>query len=164
MRKFLKQARFNQWAVGLPGVDDWGIHISHQIRRLAVEKGFGWRFVLPDPDDESVCLDVVGHRLALVHGHQANRPDNVVSWWRGQQFGNQPVAHADLLATGHFHHLRVQECGAKPNGGSRFWVQASTLDNGSGWFRRVAGESAVPGLTCFVLDRGVDFAGTVFKL
>ena len=52
----------------------------------------------------------------------------------------------------------------KPEGGSRFWVQAATLDNGSGWFRRISGESAVPGLVCFVLERGVDFTGTVLKL
>jgi hypothetical protein len=158
------QWRVSKQAVGRPGVDDWGIFILHQIRRLAAVKEYKWSFVVPAPEDESVTLDVQGHKVALAHGHQSNRPDGVVAWWRGQQFGSQPAAHADILCTGHFHHLRVQECGAKPDGGSRFWVQAATLDNGSGWFRRTSGESAVPGLVCFVLEQGVNFTGSVVKL
>lgn len=158
------QDRIGGQAVGRPGVDDWGIFITKQIARLAKERGFDWRFVIPDPEQESVTVEVMGHKLALAHGHQSSRPDGVVAWWRGQQFGNQPSAHADILATGHYHHLRIQECGAKPDGGSRFWVQASTLDNGSGWFRLRSGETSVPGLTCFVLEQDVDFTGTVFKL
>jgi hypothetical protein len=158
------QWRVSKQAVGRPGVDDWGIFITKQVQRLARERGFDWRFFVPEPENESVTLDVMGHKLALAHGHQASRPEGVVGWWRGQQFGNQPAAHADILCTGHFHHLRVQETGAKPEGGSRFWIQAATLDNGSGWFRRTSGESAVPGLVCFVLEESVDFTGTVFKL
>ena len=158
------QFRVQKQTVGKPGVDDWGIHISKQIARLASEVGYSWDFFIPAPEDESVCVEVLDHRVAIAHGHQAGRPDGIISWWRGQQFGNQPAAHADILCTGHFHHLRLQECGMKPEGGSRFWVQAATLDNGSGWFRRTSGESAVPGLVCFVLEAGVDFTGTVYKL
>lgn len=158
------QWRVNKTRVGLPGQDDWAIFITQTIARLAKEVGYDWKFFIPEPHEESLTIDVQGHKVAVAHGHQASRPENVVSWWRGQQFGNQPTAHADILITGHFHHLRVQECGAKPNGGSRFWVQSSTLDNGSGWFRRTSGESAVPGLTCFVLQKGNDFSGTVYKL
>ena len=158
------QWRVSKQAVGKPGVDDWGIFITKQIKRLSETAGYNWKFVIPQPDDESVCLDVLGHKVALVHGHQANRPEAIVTWWRGQQFGSQPSAHADILCHGHFHHLRVQECGAKPEGGSRFIVQAATLDNGSSWFRTTSGESAVPGLVCFTLTEGVDYTGTVYKL
>ena len=158
------QFRVQKQAVGRPGVDDWGIHIAKQVQRLSREVGFDWGFFMPEPENESVTIDVLGHRVALVHGHQASKPDSVVAWWRGQQFGNQPAAHADILCSGHFHHLRLQECGATPEGKSRFWIQAATLDNGSGWFRRNSGESAEPGLVCFVLERDVAFAGTVYKL
>lgn len=158
------QWRVNKQTVGRPGVDDWGIFITKQIARLAREQNLDWQFFIPGPEEESVTIDVQGHKIALAHGHQANRPEGIVGWWRGQQFGNQPSAHADILCTGHFHHLRVQECGAKPNGSSRFWVQAATLDNGSGWFRRNSGESAVPGLVCFVVEANQDFTGTVYKL
>jgi hypothetical protein len=41
---------------------------------------------------------------------------------------------------------------------------ASTLDNGSGWWRKIAGEDSVPGLVTFLLEQGVDFTGTVYKL
>ena len=158
------QWRVQKQVVGLPGRDDWAIFITKTIAKLAKEVGYKWKFFIPEPHEESLTIEVQGHQVAVAHGHQAPRPDGIVAWWRGQQFGNQPTAHADILITGHFHHLRVQECGAKPNGQSRFWVQSSTLDNGSGWFRRTSGESAVPGLTCFILEQGKDFTGTVYKL
>lgn len=41
---------------------------------------------------------------------------------------------------------------------------ASTLDNGSGWYKKRSGEDSVPGLVTFLLEQGVDFTGTVYKL
>jgi hypothetical protein len=38
------------------------------------------------------------------------------------------------------------------------------MDNGSGWWKLRSGEDSVPGLVTFVLDKGVDFTGTVYKL
>jgi len=88
----------------------------------------------------------------------------VPDWWRKQAFGNQPVASATVGLSGHFHHLRVQELGVTPRGSSRFWVQASTMDNGSNWYRLNSGEDSQPGITCFTLEQGKDFTGTVWKL
>ncbi len=88
----------------------------------------------------------------------------VPTWWRQQAFGKQPIHAATIGVSGHFHHLRVLELGSTPRGTSRFWVQASTLDNGSNWWRTTAGEDSQPGLVCFALQRGIDFTGTVWKL
>jgi hypothetical protein len=88
----------------------------------------------------------------------------VPTWWRQQAFGKQPVGDATIGVSGHFHHLRVLELGSTSRGSSRFWIQASTMDNGSGWWRLRSGEDSVPGLVTFVLDKGVDFTGTVYKL
>jgi hypothetical protein len=74
------------------------------------------------------------------------------------------VAAATIGVTGHFHHLRVQELGLGPNGNSRYWIQASTLDNGSNWFRLSSGEISVPGMTVFELGRSQPFNGSVWKL
>jgi len=41
---------------------------------------------------------------------------------------------------------------------------APTMDNGSNWFRLVTGEEAVPGLATLILEQGVDYSGTVYKL
>ena len=161
------QFRIQKQQVGAPGRDDWGVMIARQIHRLVVETGLPVTVHVPHDHDESLALDVFGdgfHVLGLAHGHQAARPDAVPTWWRGQAFGQQPVAAASVLVTGHFHHLRVQELGQSPNGGSRFWVQAATMDGGSNWWRLNTGEDSQTGIVCFELVQGVPFSGTVCKL
>jgi hypothetical protein len=160
------QWRVNKQVVGKPS-DDWGIFIGRQLARLSQTAGLNIRFVEPQPHDESLALDVFGdgfHILGVVHGHQARRPDNMGQWWRGQAFGKQPVADASVLIHGHWHHLRVTEMGSTPRGTSRFLIMAPTMDNGSGWWRKVTGEDSVPGLGVLLLEKGVDFTGTVYKL
>lgn len=160
------QFRMNGKQIGKP-TDDWGVFIGRQIARLSEEAGFGWKFLEPQPHDESLAHDVFGdgfHILGVAHGHQARRPDMMATWWRQQAFGSQPVADANVLVHGHFHHLRITELGSTPRGTSRFLVMAPTMDNGSNWFRLIAGEEAVPGLATFFLEKETDFTGTVFKL
>jgi len=160
-----------QWRVrgkqqGTP-LDDWGIHIGRTLARLAKETELPIKFIEPQPHDESLALDVFDdnfHILGIWHGHQSPRPDQVPTWWRQQAFGKQPVSEATVGCSGHFHHLRVLELGSTPRGTSRFWIQASTMDNGSGWWRLRAGEDSTPGLVTFFLEKGVDFTGTVYKL
>jgi len=160
-----------QWRIGHQAVgkatDDWGVFIGRQLARLASEQDLPIRFIEPQPHDESLVVDCFAdgfHILGVVHGHQAKRPEQVGDWWRKQAFGQQPVADASLLVHGHFHHLRVTEMGSTPRGTSRFLVSASTLDNGSGWYLKNSGEDSVPGLTTLMLEKGVDFTGTVWKL
>lgn len=160
-----------QWRVSKQRVgntlDDWGIHIGRTLARLSGEVGLPIKFLEPQPFDESLAYDIFGdgkHILGLWHGHQSARPDQVPTWWRQQAFGKQPVHAATIGVSGHFHHLRVQELGSTPSGASRFWIQASTLDNGSNWFRNTAGEDSQPGLVCFEVDKSMDFGGTVWKL
>jgi len=163
------QFRMNGKTIGKP-TDDWGVFIGRQIARLSQEAGHGWKFIEPQPQDETLALDVFGdgyHVLGIMHGHQAPRPENVGDWWRKQAFGRQPVADASLLIHGHFHHLRVQELGSVDRGdrvASRFIVMAPTMDNGSNWFKMKSGEDSIPGLATLILEKGVDYTGTVFKL
>jgi len=160
------QFRMNGKTIGKP-TDDWGIFIGRQLARLAHEQDMNIRFLEPQPHDESLALDVFGdefHILGVAHGHQAARPDQMGAWWRQQAFGNQPVADANILVHGHFHHMRVTELGSTRRGTSRYLVMAPTMDNGSNWFRMKTGEDAIPGLATFILERGTDFTGTVYKL
>jgi hypothetical protein len=161
------QFRLNGQTVGLPGQDDWGIMIAKQIHRLSEETDMGVEVLIPNPHDESLAIDVFGdqfHILGLWHGHQSNRPEGVPSWWEKQAFGQQPVAAASIGLTGHFHHLRVQELGQHANGGSRYWIQGKTMDNGSSWYRLNSGSESLPGITCFELEKGKHFTGSVFTL
>jgi hypothetical protein len=161
------QFRLNGQQVGYVGQDDWGVMIAKQIKRLSDETELNVQVLIPQPQDESLAIDVFDdqfHVLGLWHGHQSNRPEGVPSWWEKQTFGNQPVAAASIGLTGHFHHLRVQELGAHSNGGSRYWIQGKTMDNGSSWYRLNSGSESLPGLTCFELERGKHFTGSVFTL
>jgi hypothetical protein len=161
------QFRLNGQQVGLVGQDDWGVMIAKQIKRLSDETELGVEVLVPHAQDESLAHDVFGdgfHILGLWHGHQSNRPEGVPTWWEKQTFGNQPVAAASIGLTGHFHHLRVQELGQHANGGSRYWIQGKTMDNGSSWYRLNSGSESLPGLTCFELEREKHFTGSVFTL
>ena len=161
------QFRFGGQTVGKPGVDDWGIVILQQLRRLSVEVGLDVTYIIPQPHDESVAFDPFGdnfHVIAAAHGHQAKKPNGVQGWLEKQAFGNGPTASFTIFISAHFHHLRVEEFGPSHNGGSRYWLQVSTSDNGSDWYRLMSGSESTTGIVCFELERGVHFQGTVFKL
>jgi len=161
------QWRVNGQAVGKPGLDDVGIVILQQLRRLSTELGMDVSYLIPDPYDESLAFDVFGdefHILALAHGHQAARPNGVPDWLIKQTYSQGPISAFTTFVSGHFHHVRVEELAPASNGGSRYWVQASTSDSGSDWFRLKAGSESTTGIVCFELERDVHFQGTIYKL
>jgi hypothetical protein len=161
------QFRVNGQTVGKPGLDDVGIVILQQLRRLSTELGMDVTYLIPDPYDESLALDVFGdsfHILALAHGHQAARPNGVPDWLIKQTYSQGPISAFTTFVSGHFHHVRVEELAPASNGGSRYWIQASTSDNGSDWFRLKAGTESTTGIVCFELERDTHFQGTVYKL
>ena len=160
------QFRVNKAAVGRPGVDDWGIVILQQIRRLATEVGLPVeRWLVPHPHDEGFAFDVFGdgsHILGAIHGHQVSRPDAFQSFWTKAVFNDTYLAATTLMVTGHFHHHRVEQFSGSENR-ERWWVQASTMDNGSDWFTRMngGGGDSTTAVTCFELEAGVPFRGKV---
>jgi hypothetical protein len=161
------QFRLSKQAVGQPGIDDWGIVIARQVDRLAKETETPLKVLIPEPEDESLALDVFGdkfHVLGLVHGHQASRPEGIPDWWTKQAFGHQPVAAATILLSGHFHHQRTLELSQSHNGGSRYWIQGKTSDNGSSWYRLTQGSDSQAGITCFELQKNKHFTGSVFNV
>ena len=114
------QFRHNKQTVGRPGVDDWGIVILQQLRRITSELGLDVTYLIPQPEDEGFALDTFGdgnHVIGCVHGHQVRRPDSIPDHWKKSTFGSQYLAAANILVTGHFHHTRVQELGQAPSGG-----------------------------------------------
>jgi hypothetical protein len=161
------QWRIAKQQVGNPGEDDWGIVIAKQLARLAKETDTKLQVLIPNPMDESLAFDVFEdrfHVLGMVHGHQASRPEGIPDWWTKQAFGQQPVSAATILMSGHFHHLVVKELGQSHNKGSRYWIQAKTMDNGSNWYRLNSGSDSQAGITCFELEKGKHFTGSVFNV
>lgn len=107
-------------------------------------------FRLPERD-LTQTVDVAGTIVGLAHGHQAKRggstpPQKVWSWWSGQAMGQQPVGDADVLLTGHYHHLIVQQAGARTH------IQAPALDGGSEWWTHQSGQDAPPGMLTLTVD------------
>lgn len=134
--------------------DDYGIDVHHAVSEaLARDPRFrhvSW--VFPGEWEQSVSVDVRGARVGLVHGHQRNNPDQIPAWWKAQSHGNQPLADASILISGHWHHLRWQPCGNTRDGQSRWWIQAPTMDNGSDHYRHSSGEDSEAGLLTFTID------------
>jgi hypothetical protein len=156
------QNRVNGQQVGRPGLDDWGIVIAQQLRRLTTELGWDVSYLVPQPHDEGFAFQYGVNTVGVVHGHQVSRPEGMSTWWEKQTFGNQWSAPCNLLLHGHFHHLRVAELGQHVTGGSRYVVMGPSSDSGSDWFRNAMGGSdASTGVMTFELDKDTLFRGTV---
>lgn len=142
--------------LGRPG-DDLGIFVHRQVEKVARAAGLDAEWIFPPMYDESMVVDVRGTRVGMVHGNQF-RPGKAPEWWAKQSHGGQPVGGADVLLTGHYHHLSILPSGRNPHTGrSKWWIQAPTLDNGSDWFRNIAGDDSDPGMLLFdITDDGFD--------
>lgn len=142
--------------LGRPG-DDLAIFVHRQVEKLAQAAGIDARWVFPPMYDEAVTVDVLGTTLGIVHGNQF-RPGKAIEWWTRQQHGGQPIGAADLLISGHYHHFVLEPTGRNPHTGrSKWWMQLPPLDNGSDWFRNIAGEDSDPGLAVFDIAEGHGF-------
>lgn len=160
------QFRINKQQIGKPGQDDWGIIIAKQLHKLAQETKTDLKVLIPNPEDESLAYDVFGdnfHVLGLWHGHQVQRPEGNPDYWTKQTFANGPIAGATIGLSGHFHHAALKQLTTSHNGGSRYWIQGKTMDNGSGWYRLTNGDSDV-GITCFELEKGKHYKGDIFNV
>jgi hypothetical protein len=158
------QNRFMGQAVGRPGLDDWGIVILQQLRRLTTEVGLDVDYLIPQPDDEGFAFQYGVNTIGAVHGHQAKSPAGVKKWWSDATFGHQWAAGIDVLISAHFHHTIVEEIGQRYDSkGSKFWVQCPTSDGGSDWYRRRSGIDSSCGILTIELEKNVPFSGTVTK-
>lgn len=124
--------------------DDWGIVIAKLI-----EASTDIQVIVPEDYYDSVGFITSNTGIGVVHGHQAGSADKIGSWWQGQSHGEMPVAHADILVTGHFHSMRVQQSGNK-----KWIIVGSSSDRGSSWFTNNRGEQSISGMTTFVVRDG----------
>lgn len=99
-------------------------------------------------DNLTLTMPAAGWIVGITHGHMAraggNAEQKLRRWWADQAAGRQPIGDADILITGHYHHLRVADWGGC------MWLQAPALDGGSEWWRVSSGEVAQPGMLTFV--------------
>ena len=108
------------------------------------------RFVIAS-DALTLTIPVGDFILGITHGHVARSGAGVEgklrSWWEKQAAGRQPIGDADILLSGHYHHLRVADWGGC------VWLQSPALDGGSEWWRLSRGEVSQAGMLSFVTTR-----------
>jgi len=98
------------------------------------------------PTTELSASVQVGKRvIGLAHGHQI-RGGDAGTWWSKQTLGNRPVASADILLTGHYHHFKCVEIAKQ-----KWHIQVPSQDGGSLWFEEIASNSST-GQVTFLLD------------
>lgn len=90
--------------------------------------------------------DVCGVTVGWTHMHQARGTGQkgIEDYWRGQVMGGHPLASAQILNTGHFHHLLISEAT------SRTVIQVPAMDGGSAWFTNATGQWSPPGMVSYL--------------
>ena len=93
-----------------------------------------------------MTLDIAGTVVGFAHGHQMR--GKAIDWWKNMAHGQQDIGEATLLLSGHFHHLRIEQSGAKT------WIQAPALDGGSTWYENSTGQAAPAGMLTLTVGGG----------
>ncbi len=101
------------------------------------------------PDGFHQVLTIKGKTCAWTHGHMSGSGNNpeakIENWWKGQMFGHLPSGLAEILITGHYHHLRSKQQG------NRTWFQAPSLDKSIDFTERT-GLWSYPGVLSFTVN------------
>ena len=128
--------------------DGWNVEIASAVQDACAENDAlaHVKFRYPEKDHQTLTVNICGTLVGLFHGHQASK--DVVKYLSGQAAGQTALGMADLWVSGHYHHFKALDIGA------RLWLQAPTTDNGSPWWRDRAGLESQPGLLTFTVGEG----------
>ena len=100
----------------------------------------------------NLVLNIAGIPVAFAHGHKAGASGHpaakLENWWKGQVMGRQPIADADILITGHYHHFICSETSG------RTFMQAPAMDGGSAWWTDMSGQNSPAGLLTLGIGTG----------
>jgi hypothetical protein len=143
---------------------NWGDNTdveAFEIVREALDqnpKVFGHiRWAIPD-QQQFVSLDVCGTIIGIVHGHQFRQGSGpqgkAMNWWKNMAMNRTPVGDADVLVSGHYHHLQVLGEGVDDSPKGRTWMQCPALDCGSAWWEHMGGAPTQQGTLTFTVDAG----------
>jgi hypothetical protein len=147
-----------------PVTDSWAIEGASAVQDALVMSGEykKGQFVYPKDEELVITLNVGTEDspfiIGMTHGHLAKTASGFTAWWGKQSFGRQHGGNADLMLSGHFHHLRVEQAG-----GGRSWIQIPAMDGGSDYYRRQSGDSPKTGMVSFWVTpgKGIGWEGLV---
>ncbi|HEY7824168.1 MAG TPA: hypothetical protein VIG24_15105 [Acidimicrobiia bacterium] len=115
------------------------------------------RWAIPD-QEQYLSIDVCGTVIGIVHGHQftngSGPQGKAMNWWKNMAMNRTAVGDADVLVSGHFHHLQVMGEGVADSPKGRTWMQCPALDCGSEWWEHMGGAPTQQGTLTFTADAG----------
>ena len=106
----------------------------------------------------TATFDLNGVPCGFAHGHQfrgggGGSINKIESWLKGQALGRLPVADAQLIYSGHFHHFVSSEAT------SRTVFQTPAQDGGSQWFTESTGQHSPAGLLTMTVGKAAGKRG-----
>lgn len=95
-------------------------------------------------------VEAGGHVVGMLHGHMARESgtaaQKIQRWYERQAAAKAPVGEANVVLSGHYHHLSVTE-----SNGAVTFIQAPSLDGGSDWYQAAKAAQTNPGFLTFCL-------------
>lgn len=120
--------------------DNDDVAVVEQIAEaFALSDKFGHvTFSFPHKERLSLTVEVEGWVVGLTHGHVARTTGTpaakILNWFKNMAVARDPIGDADLLFTGHYHHLICQQLV-----GDTWLIQGGALCDASAWFSQTAG-------------------------
>lgn len=109
-------------------------------------------FSFPEKNRISLTVEVQGWIVGLTHGHVARAAGapatKLLGWFKNMAASRDPIGDADLLFTGHYHHVIVQQLI-----GDTWLIQGGALCDASDWFAQTAGLVNDPSITKGTITR-----------
>lgn len=130
--------------------DNDDVAIVEQIQEgfeLYPEKFGHVEFLFPEPERMSLTVDILGHSVGIVHGHQVGSPKNlggaIRNYLNGQSRAKEALGNVDYLFMGHFHHYYAERVSEQTTA-----VMNGAMCKDSDHFKQRYGLSSPP---CFVM-------------
>ena len=108
---------------------------------VLLSKNLSATFLACEEDSKKGIIIGITHMHAGRSGKDPRA--KVMNWWKGHALGRGDVHDADILVTGHYHHLMIDESSG------RTWFQCPAQDPGSAWFEEMTGQHSPNGLLVF---------------
>lgn len=126
--------------------DSWDIEVLAQVADVTAAKGWNVNWLFPGLDGLHVVADVAGTNIGLLHGHQTR--GKMQQWLANKAMNRDAIGTADVVLSGHHHHLRIEQMGPTT------WMQTGALDGGSAWWVHKGGLEAPPAAVTFATQGG----------
>lgn len=122
--------------------DSWSVEGAAQVADVMAAAGRKVTWYLPLKDQLHLTVDSHGSRIGVLHGHQTK--NKMQSWLANKALSRDPIGQADLILSGHYHYLRIEQFS------DMTWMQTGSMDGGSVWWSHKGGVEAPPAAITFV--------------